>query len=117
MGECGIREITPGDLKMGNFDRETQLHAFGQLTSKVAAVVPCGISSGEFNEDSWLNSKDHRSIARFIAYALCAADEALHDAKWLPSDQGQKERTVIISYIQIICGFIFHFKWWILSQP
>lgn len=93
MGECGIREITPGDLKMGNFDRETQLHAFGQLTSKVAAVVPCGISSGEFNEDSWLNSKDHRSIARFIAYALCAADEALHDAKWLPSDQGQKERT------------------------
>ncbi|KAH9745048.1 3-oxoacyl-(acyl-carrier-protein) synthase [Citrus sinensis] len=93
VGECGIREITPEDLKMGNFDRETQLHAFGQLTSKVAAVVPCGISSGEFNEDSWLNSKDHRSIARFIAYALCAADEALHDAKWLPSDQGQKERT------------------------
>lgn len=92
-GECGIREITPEDLKMGNFDRETQLHVFGQLTSKVAAVVPCGISSGEFNEDSWLNSKDHRSIARFIAYALCAADEALHDAKWLPSDQGQKERT------------------------
>lgn len=34
-----------------------------------------------------------KSIARFIAYALCAADEALHDAKWLPSDQGQKERT------------------------
>ncbi|KAH9793497.1 hypothetical protein WN944_011027 [Citrus x changshan-huyou] len=93
VGECGIREITPEDLKMGNFDRETQLHAFGQLTSKVAAVVPCGISSGEFNEDSWLNSKDYRSIARFIAYALCAADEALHDAKWLPSDQGQKERT------------------------
>ncbi|KAH9745049.1 3-oxoacyl-(acyl-carrier-protein) synthase [Citrus sinensis] len=101
VGECGIREITPEDLKMGNFDRETQLHAFGQLTSKVAAVVPCGISSGEFNEDSWLNSKIERnlveivlgSIARFIAYALCAADEALHDAKWLPSDQGQKERT------------------------
>ncbi|KAJ4730133.1 3-oxoacyl-[acyl-carrier-protein] synthase [Melia azedarach] len=92
-GECGIRAITPEDLKMDNFDKETQLHAFEQLTSKVAAVVPHGTNSGEFNEELWLNSKDHRSIARFIAYALCAADEALHDAKWLHTDQEQKERT------------------------
>lgn len=34
-----------------------------------------------------------RSIARFIGYALCAADEALSDAKWAPSEQEQKEMT------------------------
>lgn len=41
-------------------------------------------------------SQDHRSIARFIGYALCAADEALKDAKWMPTEQEEKERTVII---------------------
>ncbi|KAF5726484.1 3-oxoacyl- acyl-carrier-protein synthase mitochondrial isoform X1 [Tripterygium wilfordii] len=92
-GECGIRAITTEDLKMNSFDRETQLHTFDQLTSKVAAIVPCGTNPGEFNEDMWLRSKDHRSIARFIGFALCAADEALKDALWEPSKQKQKERT------------------------
>ncbi|GKV49575.1 hypothetical protein SLEP1_g56315 [Rubroshorea leprosula] len=42
---------------MGAFDRETQLHIFDQRTSKVAATVPCGMGSGDFNEELWLNSK------------------------------------------------------------
>ncbi|KAL0402370.1 UNVERIFIED_CONTAM: 3-oxoacyl-[acyl-carrier-protein] synthase, mitochondrial [Sesamum latifolium] len=92
-GECGIRAITLEDLKMNGFDRETQLHTFDQLTSKVAGIVPCGANPGEFNEELWLNSKDHRSIARFISYALCAADEALRDANYMPTTQDDKERT------------------------
>ncbi|XVF21065.1 hypothetical protein REPUB_Repub12eG0058400 [Reevesia pubescens] len=92
-GKCGIRAITPEDLKMNAFDKETQMLTFDQLSSKVAAVVPCGTNPGEFNEDLWLNSKDHRSVARFISYALCAADEALKDAKWVPTEQEHKERT------------------------
>ncbi|KAK6259558.1 hypothetical protein SCA6_014032 [Theobroma cacao] len=92
-GKCGIRALTPDDLKMNAFDRETQMLTFDQLTSRVAAIVPCGTNPGEFNEDLWLNSKEHRSIARFISYALCAADEALKDAKWVPTEQEQKERT------------------------
>lgn len=93
-GECGVRAITPEDLKMNSsFDTETQLYTFDQLTSKVAAVVPCGTKTGEFNADLWLNSKEHRSVSRFIGYALCAADEALKDAKWAPTEQEQKERT------------------------
>lgn len=92
-GECGIRAITVEDLKMNGFDRETQLLTFDQLTSKVAAVVPYGTNSHEFNEELWLNSKNHRSIARFIGYALCAADEALRDANWMPTNQDEKEQT------------------------
>ncbi|CAN0920712.1 3-oxoacyl-[acyl-carrier-protein] synthase, mitochondrial [Linum grandiflorum] len=72
-GNCGIRQITPEDLKMGSFDEETKMRTFDQLTSKVAA--------------------EHRSIARFIAYALCATDEALKDAQWEPTQEEQKERT------------------------
>ncbi|KAF8391633.1 hypothetical protein HHK36_023939 [Tetracentron sinense] len=92
-GESGIRAISPEDLKMGGFDRETQMHTFNQLTSKVAAIVPCGTNRGEFNEELWLNSKEHRSIARFISYALCSTDEALKDANWIPAEQEQKEST------------------------
>ncbi|XP_074365540.1 3-oxoacyl-[acyl-carrier-protein] synthase, mitochondrial [Apium graveolens] len=92
-GECGIRAITPEDLKMSAFDEATKLHTFDQLSSKVAAFVPCGTNPGEFDEQIWLNSKDHRSMSRFIAYALCAAEEALRDANWLPSEQEDKEKT------------------------
>ncbi|KAF4352072.1 3-oxoacyl-[acyl-carrier-protein] synthase, mitochondrial [Cannabis sativa] len=92
-GECGVRALSMDDLKMNSFDTETKVHAYEQLTSKVAAVVPCGTAPGQFNEDLWLNSKDHRSISRFIGYALCAADEALKDANWAPVEQDQKERT------------------------
>ena len=56
-GRCAIRAISPEDLKMNGFDRETQLHAYDQLTSKVAAIVPCGTNPGDFNEELWLNSK------------------------------------------------------------
>ncbi|XP_060188262.1 3-oxoacyl-[acyl-carrier-protein] synthase, mitochondrial [Lycium barbarum] len=92
-GECGVRAISPDDLKMDNFDPEVKLYTFNQLTSKVAAIVPCGSNSGEFDEQLWLNSKEHRSIARFIGYALCAADEALKDANWIPTEQDEKEQT------------------------
>lgn len=56
-GECGIRAISPEDLKMDAFDRDTQLHTFEQLASKVAAIVPSGTAPGEFNEELWYNPK------------------------------------------------------------
>ncbi|KAL6009907.1 hypothetical protein ACLOJK_000338 [Asimina triloba] len=95
-GGCGIRALSLEDLKMDGFDKETKLHTFEQLTSKVAAIVPSGTSHGEFNEEIWLNSKVFdgiQSIARFISYALCSAHEALKDANWMPDDLEKKERT------------------------
>ncbi|XP_043691667.1 3-oxoacyl-[acyl-carrier-protein] synthase, mitochondrial isoform X2 [Telopea speciosissima] len=91
-GDCGIRALSPEDLKMNGFDREMQVHTFDQLPSKIAAVVPCGTKPGEFNEDLWQNSKD-RPIARFIGYALCSTDEALKDANWFPAEHDKRERT------------------------
>lgn len=92
-GKCGVRALRLEDLKMNAFDTETQLTTFDQLTSKVAALVPTGTNPGEFNHEIWLNSKEHRSVTRFIAYALCAADEALKDSNWFPTEQEHKERT------------------------
>ena len=65
-GECGVRAITPEDLKMSSFDSETQLYTFDQLTSKVAAVVPRGTKTGEFNANLWLNSKVPVKFSSFL---------------------------------------------------
>lgn len=100
-GECGVRAISSKDLKLDGFDAETQAHVFDQLTSKVAAIVPSGTNAGEYNEQMWLNSQE-RSISRFIAYALCAADEALRDANWVATEQDQKERTMTREYLLVV---------------
>ncbi|KAL0886980.1 hypothetical protein Bca101_010963 [Brassica carinata] len=111
-GDCGIRGLTPNDLKMNSFDDEKKSYTFDQLSSKVAAFVPHGTNPGEFDEGLWLNSKE---IAKFIGYALCAADEGLRDADWLRTKEEEKERTgvtigggigsisVIVEAAQMIC--------------
>ena len=60
-GESGIRALSIEDLKMSRFYRDTQSYIFDQLTSKVAAIVPCGAEPGEFNEALWLDSKVSRN--------------------------------------------------------
>ncbi|KAL9238072.1 hypothetical protein vseg_012547 [Gypsophila vaccaria] len=92
-GDSGITGITSGDLKLDSFDAETRSHVFDQITSKVAAVVPSGTCPGRFNDLLWCNPKENKSVSRFIGYALCAADEALRDASWAPTEKLQKERT------------------------
>ncbi|KAL0876248.1 hypothetical protein Bca101_025953 [Brassica carinata] len=61
-GDCGIRGLTPDDLKMNSFDDESKSYTFDQLSSKVAAFVPHGTNPGEFDEGLWLNSKDRVTI-------------------------------------------------------
>ncbi|KAK6784900.1 hypothetical protein RDI58_018355 [Solanum bulbocastanum] len=64
-GECGVRAICDDDLKMNGFEPEVKMYTLDQLTSKVAAIVPYGSSSGEFDEQLWLNSKDMFRIHLF----------------------------------------------------
>lgn len=54
-------------------------------------------ATSEFNFVCIYN-QEHRSISRFISYALCATDEALRDANWIPVTQEEKEQTVIVTF-------------------
>jgi 3-oxoacyl-[acyl-carrier-protein] synthase II len=51
---------------------------------------------GAFDPDKVMAPRDQRRIDDFILYAVAAAEEALHDAAWLPQTQADQERTGVI---------------------
>ncbi|RLN07090.1 hypothetical protein C2845_PM11G01970 [Panicum miliaceum] len=86
-GRCAVRALAAEDLRL---PAETAGRTLEQLPSRVVAAVPRGKGEDEFDEEAWTKDK---SISGFISYALCAADEALRDANWLPSEDEKRERT------------------------
>jgi len=68
-----------------------------QLATTIACEVPYGDGSdGTFNPDDWMASKDQRKVDSFILFAVAAAEQALHDADWMPEDEQSRERTGVI---------------------
>ena len=67
------------------------------LPAKIAGVPPAGpAAEGLFDADEWVAPKDQRKIDRFIVYALAAAQQAVEDAGWAPSDEESLERTGVM---------------------
>ncbi len=82
-GQSGIRSIQ-------NFD-------VSDLPAKIAGQVPRGeTASGGFNADDWVPPKEQRKMDEFIIYALAAAEQAVSDAGWKPTDGEAKERTGVM---------------------
>ena len=48
---------------------------------------------GSFDPDQVMSAKDRRRIDDFILYAIAAADEAVRDSGWAPTDERDRERT------------------------
>ena len=56
------------------------------IASRIAGQIPRGDgSNGTFNPDQWMEPKEQRKVDDFIIYAMCAATQALDDARWHPS--------------------------------
>ena len=82
-GQSGIRAIQ-------NFD-------VSDLPAKIAGQVPRGeTSSGSFNADDWVPHKDQRKMDEFIVFAIAAAEQAVADANWKPTDEDERERTGVM---------------------
>jgi 3-oxoacyl-[acyl-carrier-protein] synthase II len=82
-GESGIRGIQSFDVS--------------DLSAKIAGQVPRGeTSSGLFNPDDWVPSKDQRKMDDFIIFALAAAAQAVEDSGWKPTDEAERERTGVM---------------------
>ena len=82
-GESGIAGIQAFDVS--------------DLPAKIGAMVPRGeTSSGRFNPDDWVPTKDQRKMDDFIVYAISAAIQAVEDSGWKPTDDESRERTGVM---------------------
>jgi len=82
-GESGLRAIESFDVS--------------DLPAKVAGMVPRGDSAPHlFNPDNAVSSKDRRRMDEFIVFAIAAADEAVRNSGWQPTDEEALERTGVM---------------------
>lgn len=85
-GDSGIRAIEHFDVS--------------DISSRIAGVVPRASygDSGDhvFDPDSIMPPKEQKKVDVFIQYSLKAAQEALEDSGWMPSNEEEAERTGVI---------------------
>lgn len=69
----------------------------GHLATTYACEIPLGDGSdGSFNPDDWMEPKERRKVDDFILYGLAAAEQAVRDAGWTPTDTESLERTGVM---------------------
>jgi 3-oxoacyl-[acyl-carrier-protein] synthase II len=82
-GQSGLKPIQSFDVS--------------DLPAKIAGTIPRGSKEeGFFNADEYMEPKDQRKNDTFIHYAMAAADEAVADSGWTPSDPEGQERTGVL---------------------
>jgi len=70
-GESGARKVETFDVS--------------DLPARIACMIPRGDgSNGTYNPADWMEPKEQRKVDDFIAYAMCAAAQAIEDAGCTP---------------------------------
>ena len=82
-GESGARKIEAFDVS--------------DLPARIACSIPRGDGTdGTYNPDQWMEPKEQRKVDKFIAYALCAARQALDHADWKPANYADQIETGVM---------------------
>jgi len=66
------------------------------LSCRIACEVPRGEGAGLFNADAYLSPKDQRKVDLFIIFGMAAAQQAIEDAGWTPTDEEALTRTGVL---------------------
>jgi 3-oxoacyl-[acyl-carrier-protein] synthase II len=86
-GESGARKVDTFDVS--------------DLPSRIACMIPRGDGTGgTYNPDQWMEPKEQRKVDDFIAYAMCAARQAIDDAGCAPKTYEEE----IVSGVMIGSG-------------
>lgn len=85
-GKTGIRKIEHFDVS--------------DIASQIAGIIPRtdnpAPQDGSFNPDLFVPPKDQRKMDVFITYALAAAQEAIDDSGWKPTEEEDLDRTGVL---------------------
>lgn len=91
--EATWERILSGKSAAGPITRFDASH----LATSYACEVPRGDGTdGTFNPDDWMAPKEARKVDEFILYGMAAAEQAVSDAGWHPSDTESLERTGVM---------------------
>ena len=83
---CGVEPSWQRLLAGQSGARKVETFDVSDLSCKIACSIPRGDgSNGTYNPDQWMEPKEQRKVDEFIAFALCAARQALDDAGWRPT--------------------------------
>jgi 3-oxoacyl-[acyl-carrier-protein] synthase II len=94
---CGV-ETTWKRLVAGQSGaRRIETFDVSDIPCKIGCVVPRGDGSdGTYNPDQWMEPKEQRKVDDFIAFAMCAARQALDDSGWKPEAEDDKAATGVM---------------------
>lgn len=81
-GKSGIKKIEHFDVS--------------DITSQIAGIIPRGDAAGEYNPDVFMEPKEQRKVDEFIVYGMAAAQEAIEDSGWTPTDEEAQNRTGVL---------------------
>src|SRR5262252_7399317 len=94
---CGVEPTWQRLVKGDSGARRIESFDVSDLPAKIACQVPRGDgSNGSFNPDQWMEPKEQRKVDHFIVFAMCAARQALDDARWHPRSYDDQTRTGVM---------------------
>ena len=93
----GAENVWSRLLKSESGIRGVQSCDVTDLPCKIAGEVPRGdTSSGKFNADDYVSPKDQKKMDTFIIMAMGAAQQAVEDSGWKPTDEEGQTRTGVL---------------------
>ncbi|MEX2298411.1 MAG: beta-ketoacyl-ACP synthase II [Dongiaceae bacterium] len=94
---CGVERVWGRLINGESGIGAIQAFDVSDLPCKIAGNVTRGDkASGGFDADAYILPKDQRKMDAFIHYAIAAADEAVEDSGWKPTDPESLERTGVL---------------------
>jgi len=68
-----------------------------KLVTQYACEVPLGDGTdGTFNGEKYMEPKEQRKVDTFILFGMAAAQQAVEDSGWMPTDREDLERTGVL---------------------
>lgn len=93
---CGVEETWSGLISGKSAAKTIKKFDAEHLATDYACEVPFGADPGEFNPDDWMPPRERRKVDDFILYGMAAAEQAVSDAGWKPTDESELLRTGVM---------------------
>jgi 3-oxoacyl-[acyl-carrier-protein] synthase II len=94
---CGVEPTWRRLLDGQSGARKIETFDVSDLPAKIGCSIPRGDrADGAYDPDQWMEPKEQRKVDEFIAFAMCAARQALDDACWRPTSYQDQIMTGVL---------------------